>query len=93
MGTNCASDLQKDSYLALLVQSLLKNYKTAREIVCSHADNSQKYCIEDILNQMQASLLCQKTLVASDRCNRKPLARRHSVYPISRQLWCSLKLS
>lgn len=61
----CADDIRRKSYLPLVAQATLKHYDLARNIVCSRADNSKKYCADDTLGRMEVR---NTVALASDAC-------------------------
>ena len=53
--SQCRTDMSQKSYIPLVAYALLSNYETARNVLCSHASTSKRYCMNQIFTEMEVS--------------------------------------
>ena len=51
--SQCQSDMADKSYIPLLAHSVLKNYRTARNVACSRQGRSRDYCVNEVFSDLQ----------------------------------------
>ncbi|CAD6566608.1 MAG: hypothetical protein CYPHOPRED_000947 [Cyphobasidiales sp. Tagirdzhanova-0007] len=53
--SQCRTDMSQKSYIPLVAYALLSNYETARNVLCSHASTSKRYCMNQIFTEMESA--------------------------------------